>query len=123
MFQRFSPFKALFYGIYRNASLSGLLKAEDAASADQLNECSDGVGAAPLFLAKRTIARQISLQSPIARGRFGEVWIGDWRGEKVAVKLTNTRDEKSWSRETEIYSSNVNFYCKYRGKRFVYCQF
>jgi len=43
----------------------------------------------------------------VARGRFGEVWLGDWRGEKVAVKIFASRDEKSWRRETEIYSTNM----------------
>jgi serine/threonine protein kinase len=59
------------------------------------------------ILARRTIARQIELKHAIARGRFGEVWLGDWRGEKVAVKIFSSRDEKSWKRETEIYSTNM----------------
>ncbi|KAI6175919.1 Receptor protein serine/threonine kinase [Aphelenchoides bicaudatus] len=58
-------------------------------------------------LARRTIARQIELKNAVARGRFGEVWLGDWRGEKVAVKIFASRDEKSWARETEIYSTNM----------------
>lgn len=58
-------------------------------------------------LARRTIARQIQLKHSVARGRFGEVWLGDWRGEKVAVKIFASRDEQSWKRETEIYSTNM----------------
>jgi hypothetical protein len=34
---------------------------------------------------------------------FGEVWLGHWRGENVAVKIFSSRDEKSWAREVEIY--------------------
>ena len=34
---------------------------------------------------------------------FGEVWLGHWRGENVAVKIFSSRDEKSWFRECEIY--------------------
>ncbi|KAI6187361.1 Receptor protein serine/threonine kinase [Aphelenchoides besseyi] len=59
------------------------------------------------YLARRTIARQIQLKTAIARGRYGDVWLGDWRGEKVAVKIFQSREEKSWQRETEIYSSNM----------------
>lgn len=39
------------------------------------------------LLAQRTIARQITLKECIGRGRFGEVYVGEWRGEKVAVKV------------------------------------
>lgn len=59
------------------------------------------------ILSRRTIARQIELKQIVARGRFGEVWMGDWRGENVAVKIFTSRDEKSWKRETEIYSTNT----------------
>lgn len=41
----------------------------------------------------------------IGKGRYGEVWMGKWRGEKVAVKVFFTTDEASWSRETEIYQT------------------
>lgn len=41
----------------------------------------------------------------IGKGRYGEVWMGRWRGEKVAVKVFFTTDEASWSRETEIYQT------------------
>ena len=37
--------------------------------------------------------------------RFGEVWLGHWRGENVAVKIFNSRDENSWVRECEIYQT------------------
>ncbi|KAK7902023.1 hypothetical protein WMY93_018792 [Mugilogobius chulae] len=41
----------------------------------------------------------------IGKGRYGEVWLGRWRGEKVAVKVFFTREETSWFRETEIYQT------------------
>lgn len=41
----------------------------------------------------------------IGKGRYGEVWLGRWRGEKVAVKVFLTREEASWFRETEIYQT------------------
>jgi activin receptor type-1 len=36
---------------------------------------------------------------------FGEVMLGHWRGEDVAVKIFNSRDEKSWFRECQIYQT------------------
>ncbi len=31
--------------------------------------------------------------------------LGHWRGEDVAVKIFNSRDEKSWFRECQIYQT------------------
>lgn len=42
---------------------------------------------------------------PPGKGRYGEVWRGQWQGENVAVKIFSSRDEKSWFRETEIYNT------------------
>ncbi|ETE56439.1 hypothetical protein L345_17850, partial [Ophiophagus hannah] len=41
----------------------------------------------------------------VGKGRYGEVWMGKWRGEKVAVKVFSTPEEASWFRETEIYQT------------------
>uniref|UniRef100_A0A8D2ZUM4 Serine/threonine-protein kinase receptor n=1 Tax=Scophthalmus maximus TaxID=52904 RepID=A0A8D2ZUM4_SCOMX len=54
---------------------------------------------------QRTIAKQIQMVRQIGKGRYGEVWLGRWRGEKVAVKVFFTREEASWFRETEIYQT------------------
>lgn len=54
---------------------------------------------------QRTIAKQIQMVRQIGKGRYGEVWLGRWRGEKVAVKVFFTREETSWFRETEIYQT------------------
>ena len=48
---------------------------------------------------------QVSLLELVGKGRYGEVWRGQWRGENVAVKIFSTRDEKSWFRESEIYQT------------------
>jgi len=45
------------------------------------------------------------LSSLPGKGRYGEVWRGQWQGENVAVKIFSSRDEKSWFRETEIYNT------------------
>lgn len=41
----------------------------------------------------------------LGKGRYGEVWRGQWQGENVAVKIFSSRDEKSWFRETELYNT------------------
>nr|XP_029492882.1 bone morphogenetic protein receptor type-1B-like [Oncorhynchus nerka] len=54
---------------------------------------------------QRTIAKQIQMVKQIGKGRYGEVWMGKWRGERVAVKVFFTTEEASWFRETEIYQT------------------
>ena len=39
------------------------------------------------------------------KGRYGEVWRGNYYGESLAVKIFSSRDEASWHRETEIYNT------------------
>ena len=41
----------------------------------------------------------------MGKGRYGEVWLARWRGERVAVKVFFTTEEASWFRETEIYQT------------------
>lgn len=59
----------------------------------------------PFFQVQRTIAKQIQMVKQIGKGRYGEVWMGKWRGERVAVKVFFTTEEESWFRETEIYQT------------------
>lgn len=33
------------------------------------------------------------------------MWRAKWRGERVAVKVYNQKDEQNWRREIEIYQS------------------
>ncbi|VDN02697.1 unnamed protein product [Thelazia callipaeda] len=87
-------------------------------SSDELEHLSDllcnlddsattGSGSGFPLLAQRTIARQIELRKEIGQGRFGEVWLGCWKGDEVAVKIFCSRDEKSWSREVEIFQTSL----------------
>ncbi|XP_013392464.1 bone morphogenetic protein receptor type-1B [Lingula anatina] len=66
---------------------------------------SSGSGSGLPLLVQRTIAKQINLVKSIGKGRYGEVWMGKWRGEKVAVKIFFTTEEASWFRETELYQT------------------
>ncbi|CAL9683393.1 unnamed protein product [Knipowitschia caucasica] len=64
-----------------------------------------GSGSGLPLLVQRTIAKQIQMVRQIGKGRYGEVWMGRWRGERVAVKVFFTTEEESWFRETEIYQT------------------
>ncbi|XP_054090597.1 activin receptor type-1 isoform X1 [Zeugodacus cucurbitae] len=66
---------------------------------------TSGSGSGLPLLVQRTLAKQVTLVECIGRGKYGEVWRGQWHGENIAVKIFLTRDEKSWKRETEIYST------------------
>ncbi|XP_068195236.1 activin receptor type-1 [Antennarius striatus] len=89
-------------------TIDGLITSNvgDSTLADLLDHsCTSGSGSGLPFLVQRTVARQISLIECIGKGRYGEVWRGQWQGENVAVKIFSSRDEKSWFRETEIYNT------------------
>lgn len=67
-----------------------------------------GSGSAGLpLLVQRSVSRQIQLEKIIGNGRFGQVWVGRWRGEKVAVKIFSSREECSWNREAYIYQTSM----------------
>ncbi|KAM3871547.1 activin receptor type-1 [Diretmus argenteus] len=89
-------------------AIDGLITSNvgDSTLADLLDHsCTSGSGSGLPFLVQRTVARQISLVECVGKGRYGEVWRGQWQGENVAVKIFCSRDEKSWFRETEIYNT------------------
>ncbi|XP_068617648.1 bone morphogenetic protein receptor type-1B isoform X2 [Battus philenor] len=68
-------------------------------------DVSSGSGSGLPLLVQRTVAKQIQMVESIGKGRYGEVWLAHWRGEKVAVKVFFTTEEASWFRETEIYQT------------------
>lgn len=52
-----------------------------------LIEKSSSSGSGLPLLVQRTIAKQIQMFHPVGKGRYGEVWLAKWRGERVAVKV------------------------------------
>ncbi|KAJ6222468.1 hypothetical protein RDWZM_001013 [Blomia tropicalis] len=56
-------------------------------------------------LAEKTLAMDVHLEKVIGSGRYGEVWLGNYKGEKVSVKIFLSHQENSFFRELEIYSS------------------
>ena len=66
---------------------------------------TSGSGSGLPFLIQRTVARTIKITEAIGNGRYGQVFLGYYQGEPVAVKKFASRDEKSWVRETEIYNT------------------
>ena len=65
---------------------------------------TSGSGSGMPRMVDRTIAKQIELQEVIGSGRYGQVYLGEYRDEHVAVKIFSTVDEESWNREKDIYS-------------------
>ncbi|XP_026530367.1 activin receptor type-1-like [Notechis scutatus] len=89
-------------------TIEGLIASNvgDNTLADLLDHsCTSGSGSGLPFLVQRTVARQITLLECVGKGRYGEVWRGQWQGESIAVKIFSSRDEKSWFRETELYNT------------------
>merc|ERR1719259_1367276 len=68
-------------------------------------DMTSGSGSGMPHLVLRTLAKQINLLERVGKGRYGEVWRGLWNGDAVAVKIFFSRDEDSWKRETDIYST------------------
>ena len=66
---------------------------------------TSGSGSGLPFLQQRTVARQIHLGECIGSGRYGSVFRGTWQGEELAIKIFSSRDEQSWTRETEIFNT------------------
>lgn len=66
---------------------------------------TSGSGSGCPMLVQRTISRQIQMVTSVGKGRYGEVWLAKWRGERVAVKVFITAEEQSWCREMEIYQT------------------
>ncbi|CAG4968864.1 unnamed protein product [Colias eurytheme] len=66
---------------------------------------SSGSGSGLPLMVQRTLAKQVTLIERIGKGRYGEVWRGAWCADSVAVKIFFSRDEASWRRETEVYST------------------
>ena len=69
-----------------------------------LETMTSGSGSGIPRMVERTIAKQIELQEVIGSGRYGQVYLGDYRDDHVAVKIFSTVDEESWNREKDIYS-------------------
>lgn len=70
-----------------------------------IDEKSSGSGSGMPTLTQLTISKQIQMVKSVGKGRYGEVWLGKWRSERVAVKIFFTTEEQSWFRETEIYQT------------------
>ena len=64
-----------------------------------------GSGVGMPILTQRSIAQEINLVQQIGRGRYGQVWRGEYRSEEVAVKIFEAHEQSSWSKEVNIYAT------------------
>lgn len=92
------------YHRYRTKEREPCLMSSQGTLKDLIDQ-SSGSGSGLPLLVQRTIAKQLALSQCVGKGRYGEVWLARWRGEKVAVKIFFTLEEASWFRETEIYQT------------------
>ena len=88
-------------------STAGMMEAKPTGEMDVMMDLTitSGSGSGLPFLIQRTVARTIKITEMIGNGRYGQVFLGYYQGEPVAVKKFASRDEKSWVRETEIYNT------------------
>jgi len=70
-------------------------------------DISSGSGSGLPVMVKQSISRQIHLEELIGKGRYGQVWKAWFYGNSVAVKIFLSREERSWSREVEIYQTGL----------------
>ncbi|XP_072181045.1 activin receptor type-1-like [Diadema setosum] len=91
---------------YRHAYDIRAVPAGDSTLKDLFDHSNtSGSGSGLPYLVQRTVARQINLVQQVGKGRYGEVWMGTWQGDTIAIKIFSSIDEKSWFRETEIYNT------------------
>ncbi|KAK0175329.1 hypothetical protein PV327_009086 [Microctonus hyperodae] len=100
----FSIAMVVIYRRYRKKERGPCLVSSNGTLKDLIDQ-SSGSGSGLPLLVQRTIAKQLALAQCVGKGRYGEVWLARWRGEKVAVKVFFTLEEQSWFRETEIYQT------------------
>ncbi|VEN60434.1 unnamed protein product [Callosobruchus maculatus] len=93
------------FNMYKNYPPEKFPNMEIHGPLSNLIEQSSGSGSGLPILVQRTISKQIQMIQSVGKGRYGEVWLAKWRGEKVAVKVFFTTEEQSWFRETEIYQT------------------
>ena len=53
----------------------------------------------------------------MGKGRYGEVWKALWRGDPVAIKQFDPRDEQSWIQEVKMYETSWLRHENILGKR------
>ncbi|KAL0861263.1 hypothetical protein ABMA27_008824 [Loxostege sticticalis] len=104
----YSPPATFYEGVDGSQNGGGLraVAAGDSTLREYL-ECSvtSGSGSGLPLMVQRTLAKQVTLIECVGKGRYGEVWRGSWYADSVAVKIFFSRDEASWRRETEMYST------------------
>ncbi|PAA54332.1 hypothetical protein BOX15_Mlig032325g2, partial [Macrostomum lignano] len=90
------------------ASLSSQCVTDTALTSSALTasfDLSSGSGRGVPFLFDRSVAQQVKLIRQVGQGRYGSVWAGQYMGGRLAVKIFCSRDEASFRRECQMYTS------------------
>jgi len=102
-----------FFSYYRNNRKQPIKVVASTCSIDAVSSvditvssCDWSAGSDSGFplLVQSHIARQITREHLIGRGRYGQVWKGYYKGEDVAVKIFQSIEETSWLHEVDIYN-------------------
>uniref|UniRef100_A0A1A9WJF2 receptor protein serine/threonine kinase n=1 Tax=Glossina brevipalpis TaxID=37001 RepID=A0A1A9WJF2_9MUSC len=72
-------------------------------SREERTDQAEGSDRGTTRLKQRSIAHEIQFENLISRGGYGQIYLGRWRNEKVAVKIFHEEHKASWENETEIY--------------------
>ena len=67
--------------------------------------CSSG--RSELCTRQKSILDEVRLERTIANGKFGKVYLGEWRSGKVAVKRFETRNTISYENEKLMYETSM----------------
>ncbi|KAL9890242.1 bone morphogenetic protein receptor type-1A-like [Glossina fuscipes fuscipes] len=78
---------------------------ESFSSGDERTNQSGGPERFMTRLKQRSIADEIQLENVIGRGKYGHIFLGYWRNEKVAVKVFREEEKASWEYEADVYKT------------------
>lgn len=78
---------------------------EFSSNQDLFDGTTSGSGSGLPLLIQRSVATQVTPCELVGKGRFGEVWRGNYKGDSVAVKIFHTKEEASWNHEVNIYQT------------------
>merc|ERR1712048_541913 len=89
------------------AHISALMNEEQGNTTTSAVEDTSGSGKGYTALIRRTIAKELVYvgDTPIGKGRYGEVWRGEFKGRDVAIKQFPSTEGESFYRESDIYDS------------------
>lgn len=69
---------------------------------------------------KTVVCRSRTLKH-LHSGRFGELYLGKWRDDQVAIKVFTERHSDVWYKEVEVYQVSLHNHCSLVPQRLACC--